>query len=52
VTVTSGSVEVELSIVVPVYREAKSIGLFLTRIRSVMDIGGIDNYEVIFAIDP
>jgi len=45
---------VEISIVVPVYREAKNILPFIDRTRSAL--GSLDNlgvsYEIIFAVDP
>lgn len=45
------SSNVDISIVVPVYKEAKNIGPFLARAEAVMEKMGV-TYEVIFALDP
>ncbi len=42
---------VELSVVVPVYQEEKTIGMFLDRVRPVLD-SITPNYEIIFSLDP
>src|ERR1700692_4013301 len=48
---TSGAPHVELSIVVPVYKEAGNIRPFLERSEAVMAKMGL-SYEIIFALDP
>lgn len=48
---TDGPTGVELSVVVPVYKEAGNIGPFLRRMESVMATMGC-SYEIIFALDP
>jgi polyisoprenyl-phosphate glycosyltransferase len=48
---TSGAPHVELSIVVPVYKEAGNIRPFLERSEAVMARIGV-SYEIIFALDP
>ncbi len=45
------SESVDISVVVPVYREEASIGPFLERTEAVMEKMGV-SYEVIFAMDP
>src|ERR1700682_4369580 len=47
----SGAPHVELSIVVPVYKEAGNIRPFLERSEAVMARMGV-SYEIIFALDP
>lgn len=42
---------VELSVLVPVYKEEKNIGRFLTRITPVLE-RVTSNYEIIFCMDP
>lgn len=41
----------ELSLVVPVYKEEKNIPEFLRRIRPILD-GAVRDYEIIFSLDP
>lgn len=41
----------QLSVIVPVYKEAKSIKPFLARIEEILDKTGL-NYEIIFCMDP
>jgi dolichol-phosphate mannosyltransferase len=41
----------ELSLVVPVYKEEKNIPEFLRRIRPILD-GVVRDYEIIFSLDP
>ena len=41
----------QLSLVVPVYREEKNIPEFLRRIREVL-VGQTEDYEIIFSLDP
>ena len=43
---------VKLSIIVPVYKEAKSIQPFLQRMEKVLADSHIDSYEIIFSLDP
>jgi dolichol-phosphate mannosyltransferase len=42
--------DIEISVVVPVYKEEKNIGPFLARIEPVLE--KIGPYEIIFALDP
>lgn len=44
------SAEIEISIVVPVYKEERNIAPFLARIEPVLE--KIGSYEIIFALDP
>jgi len=48
---TAENAHVELSVVVPVFREAATIPVFLDRIRSVLE-PLTPQYEIIFAMDP
>lgn len=43
---------VELSIIVPVYKEADNIKPFLSRMESVLQQHQITSYEIIFCLDP
>lgn len=47
----AGSREVELSVVVPVYKEEGNIGEFLARIVPIVE-SCVSSYEIIFAVDP
>src|ERR1700681_1197440 len=47
----SGALNVAISVVVPVYKEAGNIKPFLTRTEAVMETLGV-SYEIIFALDP
>ena len=42
---------IEVSVVVPVYKEEASIGVFLRRLEPVLD-GLAPNYEILFCLDP
>ena len=43
---------VALSIIVPIYKEAKNIKPFLSRMEAIVEKIGIDAYEIIFCLDP
>ena len=43
--------DIDLSVVVPVYKEEENIGPFLTRMNAVMSKGQFQ-YEIIFCLDP
>src|SRR3990167_10784995 len=43
---------IELSVIVPVYKEAKNIKSFLSRMETTLAQGSIHSYEIIFCLDP
>ena len=51
VTVISSDTHINLSLIVPVYKEEENIRPFLKRVESVFEKMGI-HYEIIFALDP